>query len=494
MPRIKGGGNSGGCRTCRRRKVKCDQRHPACERCEKGNRECEGYGRDNRFVDENSRTERRAKRKSTKVLNDSFILPSSGCVQVVRPWNSDASICKDLGLSAFEENFHISFLLANLLTGIPNSTPWLELHAEDPSPCAQMSIRALSAVYFGRVHHLDKTTAQGFEYYIDALRTLNHSLRHAKHATSITVIKSAIALELYEFIAFNSASGWLKHAGGVGKLIELRGPWIYQNIDERRLLEGNRVTIALECLIQKKRCFLEHPDWKTIPWATDPESKTLELCLHDLLCDVPGLLVDATNLQFSILEMDQKHSLYRDLSSKILVHLQSLYEWRATWQQQNPDCCCEVPTSYPDHEAFSSTVFYYSTLSTANEICSYNAQLLLILRLGSEVIGPTFDPALSSLHLPGYLNYDPLFPPGLAVNAQAVATEICKSVEYHLLHPASSAAAFFLLLPLRLAYQTFSPGSKESEWLSGVMRRIADSSGFEISRSLSGKEVVPTSS
>jgi hypothetical protein len=280
----------------------------------------------------------------------------------------------------------------------------------------------------------------------------------------------------------------------VGKLIELQGPQRFQNTAQRNLLEGNRVTIALECLIQKKRCFLEHQDWKTIPWAADPESKTLVFYLHDMLCDVPGLLEDATNLQHSNLEMDQRMSLHRDLSSKILVQLQTLYEWRVLWQQQNPDSCYEVPTSTPDHAAFSPTVFYFSTLSAANEICFYNALLLLILRLGFQVIGPTFASTYPSLHLLGMLDYGPLSPPGLATDAQTVATEICKSVEYHLLHPASSAAAFFLLFPLWLAYPAFEPDSKESQWLSDVMRKIADMSGFEISRNLGGRGRISTNS
>jgi len=271
-------------------------------------------------------------------------------------------------------------------------------------------------------------------------------------------------------------------------LIELRGPWIYQDKDERHLLEANRVTIALECLIKKKRCFLERPDWKTIPWALEPESKTLDFYLHDMLCDIPGLLEDATNIELSILEIAQNRSLHRHLSRKILLLLQTLYEWRARWQQQNPDSCCEVPTSSPDDEAFSPNIIVYSSLGAAYEICFYNAILLLILKLGSQVIGPAFDPTNLSLRLTGHLDYGPLIPPGFALNSQAAATEICKSVEFHLAHPSSSAASFFLLFPLRVAYQTFEPESKEAKWLRGVMTKVADMSGFEISRSLGGQE------
>lgn len=32
-----------GCRTCRRRRVKCDERKPTCRHCERLKLECEGY-------------------------------------------------------------------------------------------------------------------------------------------------------------------------------------------------------------------------------------------------------------------------------------------------------------------------------------------------------------------------------------------------------------------------------------------------------------------
>lgn len=40
-----------GCKTCRDRKVKCDERRPKCLKCVKSNRECQGYGFTLKFVD-----------------------------------------------------------------------------------------------------------------------------------------------------------------------------------------------------------------------------------------------------------------------------------------------------------------------------------------------------------------------------------------------------------------------------------------------------------
>lgn len=218
MARIKGRGHStgeskhllprlislvpAGCRTCRRRRVKCDERHPACERCEKGRRECEGYARDHRFVDENARTERHAKRTAaSKKSNSPSPSPppeSPTSKEIIEPPNLATPVERSLGLSGFEQNIHISFLLENFLTGLPNPSPWLKIHAQDPSPSSQMSIRALGAVYFGKAHRLNGTTAHSLELYSKALVNLNHDLRDSEHASSISVLKSAMTLELYE--------------------------------------------------------------------------------------------------------------------------------------------------------------------------------------------------------------------------------------------------------------------------------------------------------
>jgi hypothetical protein len=141
-------------------------------------------------VDENTRTECRAKKKANSKPLDSS--PRS-----MSP-NSDTTISKELDLSAFQEHIHISFLLKNLLSGASKPSPWLALHAEDPSPCAQMSIRALGAVYFGRMHRNEVITTRSFGYYTSALRSLNENLENHENAASMTVLNSAINLELYE--------------------------------------------------------------------------------------------------------------------------------------------------------------------------------------------------------------------------------------------------------------------------------------------------------
>jgi hypothetical protein len=129
-------------------------------------------------------------------------------------------------------------------------------------------------------------------------------------------------------------------------------------------------------------------------------------------------------------------------------------------------------------------VIHFSSLTWANEIALYNAILLVLMKLGSEVIGPTFNPTVAAAQTLRIHTNDALLFPGEVRDAQEVAIEICKSVHYHLLDHHSSAGAFYLLFPLYMAFQAFAPASREAGWLQAMMMHIANLSGFEISREL----------
>lgn len=122
----------------------------------------------------------------------------------------------------------------------------------------------------------------------------------------------------------------------------------------------------------------------------------------------------------------------------------------------------------------------------------YNAILLLLCRLGCEVISNTFNPNSLSLLPLSYavLSTTHLYLPGHAPSQQAIATEICRSADYHLLEKQSGAGTFCVLFPLRVAYQEFDDGAREKVWLERLMKRIAELSGWEIGRNIGNDAAV----
>ena len=283
----------------------------------------------------------------------------------------------------------------------------------------------------------------------------------------------------------------------MGRLIELRGPWKHQSPAERAILEHSRTLIALGCVIKRKRCFLEHHDWKQVPWGLDPQSKTETSALLDILMDLGGLLEDATTLKNSNMDSDCFCLLHDTLSNNIQAHLNQLYSWRAKWGIANPNFCHEVPNySLFEHSRnLFPTILQFSDISKATTITTYNATLLLLLKLGEEVAGQKFSsssvsPPISSSNLvfskPSLEHYPLRSTPQL----RAIATEICKSAEYQLLEHHCSVGAFSLVFPLRVAYQTFEQGSPEKDWLERMMKRVAEVSGWEIGRNIGSDEAV----
>lgn len=258
----------------------------------------------------------------------------------------------------------------------------------------------------------------------------------------------------------------------------------------RSILEASRMGITVDCLIKRKRCFLSSDDWKTIPWAQEPESKFSISYLHDILSDIPGLMENADTIQFSDMAPEELLARRNLVLQNLTCLWATLYKWRVSWQLQNPSSSWEVPST-TDHSPFPY-VLQFSSLIHAKEFTLYNAILLLLFRIGFQVVGPSFNPLFSPLHLPQDIDYRPHNPPGLTSNIGAVAIEICKSVEYHLHEDRRGGGALFLLFPLRLAWQTFEPSSTQATWIQGIMEMVAESTATGISRGLMRDRVIPS--
>jgi len=76
---------------------------------------------------------------------------------------------------------------------------WLLNLAEDSgSVSAQDSLRALCTAYFGRMHGQRKIMSTSYVLYGNVLRSLNKDLQDPDKAWNLSVLTSAISLEVYE--------------------------------------------------------------------------------------------------------------------------------------------------------------------------------------------------------------------------------------------------------------------------------------------------------
>ncbi|MCJ1338537.1 hypothetical protein MMC09_003826 [Bachmanniomyces sp. S44760] len=483
---------SKGCRTCRQRRVKCDETHPECQRCRKLSLSCAGY--DDVFFDEGPKAKARAHAKQLVVRREKpqgSRSPSPNIETIMK--------LAELPPSGYQETVFFAYLLQNLFAGSPRADEvkrWVTdgLPANGSPSMNPAAIKALATVYFGRKHHQDDLINQGAQHYSAALLNLSHDLQDPKSAYSQEVLDTSFILELYEIIVCTKRHSWLQHAGGIARLMEARGPWKHQKQPQLNIYEQHRMVIVVESLSARKKCFLEQEIWKTVPWALDPGSKSVTHYLIDSMCDLPGLLSDTISLESGKLLPSEALDLHADLCRRILAIFEDIYQWRWEWehrfgQEVRNAFSNSVLNQYSDGNIVWPSIFQYPLLTRASEIINYNSALILLLRLRRANLGDSFDfsfdesnpsspvessdPSKIHLHLPGECG-TPL----------AAAIEICRSVEYCLSQGESSAGAYFVMFPLRMAHLAIQPNSQYAPWLRKICAIAADISGFEIGRDL----------
>ncbi|KAI2462898.1 hypothetical protein F4781DRAFT_418451 [Annulohypoxylon bovei var. microspora] len=169
-------GRSKGCNTCIRRRVKCSEEKPHCQRCIKSGFRCLGYVRDTQwrhfstapFPEQPSKGEVRVN------LVTSQSSPTPGDVSQNTPSQPSKRIqvSRALDLTAFQEDFCFSFIFSNFVWRGYGAL-WLSQAAQGKlGHLALNSARALAQSYFGRAKKLTKVEIQGTVQYGKCLRGL----------------------------------------------------------------------------------------------------------------------------------------------------------------------------------------------------------------------------------------------------------------------------------------------------------------------------------
>ncbi|ESU09827.1 hypothetical protein FGSG_03399 [Fusarium graminearum PH-1] len=194
------GGRSKACRTCKRRRVKCDNGKPLCQRCEKAGLNCEGYVTYEEFVDETKRFATDKPETKPKELQLQLTHKQQHVSRPFRPLINENDLIHAHLLSKIDG---VLPLMTNL-ESLPSSTSTRSL-----------SIRALAAVYFGKTNSDKRIFDLGTREYVKALKKV-----HTDLSSSTTVLE------------------W-------DTLVKLRGPWRHQTPLDRELLRQCRFEITI---------------------------------------------------------------------------------------------------------------------------------------------------------------------------------------------------------------------------------------------------------
>lgn len=489
------GGRSKGCGTCRRRRVKCgkfssmfindindvdyfylhlavspfdshfsfsflsDEGRPHCQRCEKAGITCSGYAQHAHFVDETARFKNDEPRSESRSPSQS---PKQSQSQ-----SRDASPRRDemqlvvaaglppaMSLRPDEDTVIHTHLVARLLPRVSGpaapdilaSMVNYESAVASPStavPLHKDALRALAAVYFGKVHHDTRIFDTGVRAYARSLRKLRAALTDPMAVFDVETLVSVLCLGLYENVALTETTGWLAHYDGIAHLIERRGPARHKSGFDRELFRHCRFAIVISALVRRRHCYLTKPEWRAIsrPVLEDRSASLqgvqTEEDLMDLFAQVPGVLHD-----FGVAQTpDASPESVADLLRRVEDLLGALSVWRQSFQ---------IPTSNTD---MSFLALHNAVLLCLSPVCEA-FQLPLV---AGDV--STDDPR------------------------QSLASDICRLAKESFDRSPSSTGAFLFIFPLHVAARHLPPETEEAAWAETAMQRvIVETHGFEIGR------------
>ncbi|KAF5641715.1 thiamine biosynthesis regulatory [Fusarium tjaetaba] len=394
-----------------------------------------------------------------------------------------------IDLQGFKNEVVISFFVKNLFVWIKSSledeSPILNIFSGKADSTAGMSGLCVAEAFFSTTHSIPEMKFHASELYGRAVQKLKTDLgtktetsRSLPHAT----IWSALFLGVYEMISSDSMSNWLQHCHGVAALTEMTGPYGFQMDAAKAILQINRSFISIGAMANRKRTFLEQDEWKHIPWALQPMSKTIGDYLQDILCDIPGMMEDVDHL-FNTNDCQVSANF---ISQKLQGSFEQLNSLRISWNFMHPHSCWRQKTVREFSEIYHGTVeqvLWFSDLETAIEFVYFNTtHLILHSILGQLMSLPdtccVFDAGMSpddNQFLEAselvFWNHEDRYR-----NAQA----ICQCVDYMLQNEGGASGAFNLLFPLKVAYNHLSGFPIMQKWVAGVMEKISTTKGLFI--------------
>lgn len=234
-----------------------------------------------------------------------------------------------LNLVSFESDICNAFLLENFVWRSYGYN-WLHLAASGKiSPLALQASSALSQSNFGKFHRQNDLKINGSIQYGKAVRSLIPELSNPKRPAAEALIVPIMILLIHESLLADP-TGSISHVSGLIRLIMICGPERFQQEPLRSAFESCRATLITIGLISKKRCFPDEENWQSIPWAIEPNSKSPQNYLADILLTVPGMLEDNAALRH------QYDSTARaTLVGRVQRQLVKLFNWRWNWEKLN---------------------------------------------------------------------------------------------------------------------------------------------------------------
>ena len=383
--------------------MRVDGARPVCERCQKGNFVCDGYDLKVLWIDQREAASRRSSLKNTPSPRRGSATAELGTVikKSPSPFSIDAYIA-----------FTVKKLFANGADSPePKNECWISsIIQDDSSHVSYTALKCLATAYFGRMQKRSDIMLQGAHLYSKALLQLKASIENPITAHDHRNVAATMALVHYETIAYTGKYGWIQHAGGTGRLMEMRGPERHQDEPAHTYFILSRFQITIQACMSRKLVCFDRLEWQTVPWAKHPDTKTPTDRLVDILTHLPSifqeydrlnelagdLLKGKDGLPFHLSGRAEApdQEAWEAMRCKLIVLLERLEQWRQEWMAKRRAAALEKPPepltslTWDPSLAFPAVVLHYSDFDMAHETALYTIAQGLMGSLGVRLRDP----------------------------------------------------------------------------------------------------------
>ncbi|KAI1424174.1 hypothetical protein F5Y12DRAFT_464616 [Xylaria sp. FL1777] len=370
---------SKGCRTCRRKKIKCDEQKPRCGQCRKGVRECEGYDQPtifrNSFTGDFTETPPSDGQKAIRFKNqsvDDVAWASAHAAQsdkqlvprkrptkerahpyaIARLKRAQAQLAGATPLPRTLESqvWAVECIMGQFLeTCMPPSETqeaplaWLgEIkERERDIDALPLAMSALALGWAGHVNSQPPLVSKGLQLYNAAIRQLRSDMRTYSPLQSLVVTTVFVAFELCQF-GSKGNPGWLTHMQGVAAFLQELGPEKVSVDPYLKIYSFCRVVFIMQGLNRRRSICASSHMWKYGPFRNHRKNAYHQF--YDLSSEACVLLEQADNLERSVdVETEQPTRVLRDMLD--------LISRLKRWMQNSDIVGFSGPFKFPDNDS-----------------------------------------------------------------------------------------------------------------------------------------------
>jgi hypothetical protein len=366
------------------------------------------------------------------------------------------------------------------------------------SAVLEWAVRAVSLSHLGRQvedQHLIQLSRQTYR---QALLTLNAALQDPIDGLSSRTLAATILLSFYEVINCTEKDSWIRHAGGAGHLMRLRGPDRHRSGLGRASFLAYRHSLVIEAFLSRTATFLALQPWLDLSRDVQKSMSSAERTpISDVVDDFHLSIVEIPSFVQSASDADASLELRSRCLATGLAHrsnLKVLYTRLMATLNETDQQITTHPSAIPD--PVFPTAYYFPTLAIGSLLCGYWAVLSIINRnlmilentIAQQPSNPTDRSSGGAIAQSATSRYDlrnhPADGPSSEYQEESLANARASCMAVESLSTSAFLGPLYLIFALRVAWYTFESDAQEREWILerldglschlGIARRLLD--------------------